>query len=77
MVLGRGYVVNVEGGATPEAGGVPFPSHWVWNCVAACEWVAPGNGGWKAGWEGGCCWVAGWLGACYTKGIAEAGLYEE
>ena len=45
--------------------------------MAACKWVAPWDGGWKVGWEGGCCWIGGWLSACHTEGVAEAGMFEE
>ena len=45
--------------------------------MAACKRVTPLNGGWKAVWKGRCCWVGGRLGTRYTKGIAEAGMFEE
>ena len=69
----------MEGRTTPGVGGlrVPTPSHWVWNSMAACKWVAPLGSGWEAVWKGGCCWVGGWLGACYAEGITEAGMLEE
>ena len=67
-------VVDVEQGADPGAGGVPFHSRWIGNCVAACKRVAPWDGSWEAGWEGGCCWVGSWLGAYYAQGVSEAGM---
>ena len=69
----------MEGEAAPGAtrGRVPFPSHWIGNCVAAGEWVAPWDGRWEAGRESSCCRVGGWVGARYVEGIPEAGTFEE
>ena len=68
----------MEGGAAPGAGrvGIPAPSHWVRDSVAACEGITPLDSSWKAVWEGGCCCIGGWLGTRYAKGIAEAGMFE-
>ena len=66
-----------RGGVAPGVGGVPFLGHRVWNCVAACEWIAPWGGGWGTGWESGCCRVGSWLSACCAKGITQAKMLEE